>query len=42
MIREAGNPQIPAQRVVEEVTGEVRLYCHSTGREAKERGIERL
>ena len=26
--------------MVDEVTGEVRLVCHSTGREAKERGIE--
>jgi hypothetical protein len=26
---------------LDEVGGEVRLYCHSTGREAKERGIER-
>ena len=26
--------------MVDEDTGEVRLYCHSTGREAKERGIE--
>jgi len=40
LIREVGNTQIRAQRVVDEVTGEVRLYCHSTGREAKERGIE--
>ena len=41
LIREEGNTQIRAQRVVDEVSGEVRLYCHSTGREAKERGIER-
>jgi hypothetical protein len=40
LIREAGDTQIRAQRVVDEVTGEVRLYCHSTRREAKERGIE--
>ncbi|MBP8291044.1 MAG: IS1634 family transposase [Chromatiaceae bacterium] len=40
LIREEGDTQIHAQRVVDEVTGEVRLYCHSTGREAKERGIE--
>jgi len=40
LIREEGNTQIRAQRVVDEDTGEVRLYCHSTGREAKERGIE--
>jgi transposase len=41
LIREEGDTQIRAQRVVSEVSGEVRLYCHSTGREAKERGIER-
>ena len=41
LIRAAGDTQIRAQRVVDEVSGEVRLYCHSTGREAKERGIER-
>jgi transposase len=40
LIRAEGDTQIRAQRVVDEVTGEVRLYCHSTGREAKERGIE--
>jgi len=41
LIRAEGETQIRAQRVVDAVTGEVRLYCHSTGREAKERGIER-
>jgi len=41
LIRAAGDTQIRAQRVLDEVSGEVRLYCHSTGREAKERGIER-
>ena len=41
LIRAEGNTQIRAQRVVDEVSGEVRPYCHSTGREAKERGIER-
>ena len=40
LIRAEGDTQIRAQRVVDEVTGEVRLYCHSTRREAKERGIE--
>jgi transposase len=40
LIRAEGDTQIRAQRVVDEVTGEVRLVCHSTGREAKERGIE--
>ncbi len=41
LIRAEGDTQIRAQRVVDEVSGEVRLYCHSTSREAKERGIER-
>jgi transposase len=41
LIRAEGDTQIRAQRLVDEVTGEVRLYCHSTGREAKEPGIER-
>ena len=41
LIRAAGDTQIRAQRVVDEVSGEVRLVCHSTGREAKERGIDR-
>ena len=40
LIREEGATRIRAQRVVDEASGEVRLYCHSTGREAKERGIE--
>ena len=39
MIRDEGATRIRAQRVVDEDSGEVRLYCHSTGREAKERGI---
>jgi len=39
LIREEGNTQIRAQRVVDEVTGEVRLYCHSSGCEAEERGM---
>ncbi len=41
LIRAAGDTQIRAQRLVDEASGEVRLVCHSTGREAKERGIER-
>jgi len=40
LIREEGATRIRAQRVVDEASGEVRLYCHSIGREAKERGIE--
>jgi transposase len=41
LIRDEGAIQIRVQRLVDEASGEVRLYCHSTGREAKERGIER-
>ena len=39
LIREEGATRIRVQRLVDADTGEVRLYCHSTGREAKERGI---
>jgi len=39
LIRAEGNLHIRVQRRVDADTGEVRLYCHSTGREAKERGI---
>jgi transposase len=41
LIRDEGAIQIRLQRLVDEASGEVRLVCHSTGREAKERGIER-
>jgi transposase len=39
LIREEGSTRIRVQRLVDAASGEVRLYCHSTGREAKERGI---
>jgi len=39
LIREEGATRIRVQRLLDADTGEVRLYCHSTGREAKERGI---
>jgi transposase len=39
LIRDAGSTRIRVQRQVDAVSGEVRLYCHSSGREAKERGI---
>ena len=39
LIRAEGAARIRIQRVVEETTGEVRLYCHSTAREGKDRGI---
>ena len=41
LIREDGSTRIRLQRVVDAPSGEVRLYCHSSGREAKERGIGR-
>jgi len=41
LIRAEGDTRIRVQRLVDEASGEVRLYCHSTGREAKERGIGR-
>ncbi len=34
--------RVEVQRVVNEQTGEVELYCHSTQRENKERGIDKL
>ena len=42
LIREEGSTRIRVQRLVDEASGEVRLYCHSTGREAKEQGIARV
>ena len=39
VIREEGATRIRVQRLLDADTGEVRLYCHSSGREAKERGI---
>ena len=39
VIREEPGVRISVQRVINESTGEVRLYCHSTAREGKERGI---
>jgi transposase len=39
LIRAEGATRISVQRVLDETTGEVRLYCHSTAREGKERGI---
>jgi transposase len=39
LIKADGMLTIRAQRVVNEETGEVELYCHSTQREQKERGI---
>ena len=39
LIRAPGHTPIRLQRLVDADTGEVRLYGHSNGREAKERGI---
>ena len=39
LIKEDGPLRIRAQRIVNADTGEVELYCHSTQREQKERGI---
>jgi transposase len=39
VVREEPGVRIRVQRVLDESTGEVRLYCHSTAREGKERGI---
>ena len=38
-ILSASNETIKLQRVADEAAGEVRLYCHSAGREAKESAI---
>jgi transposase len=41
LIKDDGTVCIRAQRVLDEATGEVRLYCHSSQREEKERAIQR-
>jgi transposase len=41
LIKEDGKVCIRAQRVLDEETGEVRLYCHSSQREEKDRAIRR-
>ncbi len=41
-IEARGDMRVRAQRVVDPDTGEVRLYCHSSQRENKERGIAEL
>jgi len=40
-VKDEGDSIVRVQRVVNE-TGEVELYCHSTGREKKEHGIQAL
>ena len=42
LIKEDGDLRIQAQRRVNPDTGEVELYCHSSQREKKERGIAEL
>ncbi len=41
-VKDEGEHRVEVQRVVNEDTGEVELYCHSTQRENKERGIDKL
>jgi len=41
-IKNDGEQRIQAQRVVNSTTGEVELYCHSSQREKKEKGIHEL
>lgn len=42
LIKEEGDQTIRAQRVINADTGEVELYCHSSEREKKDRGIAEL
>ena len=41
-VKDDGELHVEVQRVVNADTGEVELYCHSTQRENKERGIDNL
>ena len=41
LIKDDGKVRIQIQRVVDEASGEVRLYCHSSRREAKDRAIQK-
>lgn len=41
-IENDGDQRIQAQRIVNATTGEVELYCHSSQREEKEKGIGEL
>jgi transposase len=40
LIKDDGQVRIQIQRVVDEAAGEVRLYCHSSRREEKDRAIQ--
>lgn len=42
VVKDNGPLQVKAERVVDDETGEVRLYCHSSAREAKERAMDAL
>jgi len=41
-IKNDGDQRIQAQRIVNSTTGEIELYCHSSQREEKEKGIGEL
>jgi transposase len=41
-IKNDGDQRIQAQRIVDATTGEIELYCHSSQREEKEKGIGEL
>lgn len=41
LIKDDGKVRIQIQRVVDETSGEVHLYCHSSRREKKDRAIQR-
>ena len=41
-VKDDGALRVEVQRVVNDDTGEVELYCHSSQRESKERGIDKL
>ncbi len=41
LIKDDGKVRIQIQRVVDEAAGEVRLYCHSSRREEKDRAIQK-
>ena len=42
LVKAQGELRVQVQRIVDPQTSEVKLYCHSTQREQKERGIQEL
>jgi len=40
LVKDDGKNRVHVQRVVDDTTGEVRLYCHSSQREEKERAMQ--